>query len=76
MKVTARLVAQIERFVSLPSNLRAETLRASAGVTYLGSNNRARRELGFNPRPIREGLRITMLWEMQQLGIGIPPKPD
>ena len=72
MKATARLVEQLERFVSVPASLRAETLRASAGVTYLGSSNRARRELGFNPRPLREGLRATMLWEMQQLGIDVP----
>jgi nucleoside-diphosphate-sugar epimerase len=75
MKAMAALVGRLEGFAHLPSTLRAESLRASAGVTYLGSSNRARRELGFNPRPIREGLRLTMLWEMQQLGIEIPPTP-
>jgi nucleoside-diphosphate-sugar epimerase len=75
MKAASRLVGQLERFVSLPSTYRAETLRASAGVTYLGTSNRARRELGFSPRPIREGLRVTMLWEMEQQGIEIPSTP-
>jgi nucleoside-diphosphate-sugar epimerase len=32
----------------------AEGLRA-LGATYLGSNAKARRELGFDPRPLREG---------------------
>ena len=76
MKGAAALVGRLERFVSLPSTFRAEALRASAGVTYLGTSNRARRELGINPRAIREGLRITMLWEMEQLGIEIPPTPS
>jgi nucleoside-diphosphate-sugar epimerase len=76
MKVSARLMEQVERFVKLPAFFRAETMRSAAGVTYLGTSNRARRELGFNPRPIREGLRVTMLWEMQQMGIEIPPAPS
>lgn len=43
------------RVVHLPEHLAAESLRASAGVTYLGSNALARRELGFDPRPLAEG---------------------
>jgi nucleoside-diphosphate-sugar epimerase len=76
MKATAGLMGQVEKFVSLPAFFRAETIRSMAGATYLGTNNRARRELGINPRAIREGLRITMLWEMEQLGIKIPPTPS
>jgi nucleoside-diphosphate-sugar epimerase len=76
LKTSARLMEPLERFVSLPAFFRAETIRSMAGATYLGSNGRARRELGINPRPIREGLRVTMLWEMEQLGIEIPQEPD
>jgi nucleoside-diphosphate-sugar epimerase len=76
LKTTARLMEQLERFVSVPAFFRAETIRSMAGATYLGSNARARRELGINPRPIREGLRVTMLWEMEKLGIAIPQEPD
>ena len=76
LKGSARLVAELERFVKLPAFFRAETIRSMAGATYLGSNGRARRELGINPRSIREGLRVTMLWEMQELGIGIPLTPS
>lgn len=32
----------------------SESLRV-AGATYLGSNTKARRELGFDPRPLRDG---------------------
>ncbi|HET9493480.1 MAG TPA: NAD-dependent epimerase/dehydratase family protein, partial [Chloroflexia bacterium] len=76
LKGSARLMEQVERFAKLPAFFRAETMRSMAGVTYLGTNNRARRELGIKPRAIREGLRVTMLWEMQQMGIEIPPTPS
>ena len=41
----------------------AEYLRVAAGVTYLGSNARARRELGFEPRGLEHGLRQTLAYE-------------
>ncbi len=34
----------------------ADRLRIAAGVTYLGDDSKARRELGFDPRPLAEGL--------------------
>ncbi len=34
----------------------ADRLRIAAGVTYLGDDSKARRELGFDPRPFAEGL--------------------
>ena len=68
------------RFHASPGLLRAlaaisrsERLRVAAGVTYLGSNAKARRELGFAPRPLEEGLRETLQHEMRLLGIGSPP---
>jgi nucleoside-diphosphate-sugar epimerase len=51
---------------------RSETLRVAAGVTYLGSNARARRDLGFDPRPLEDGLRQTLEHEMAGLGIQAP----
>src|SRR6266568_7432789 len=64
------------RFRASPGLLRAlaaisrsERLRVAAGVTYLGSNAKARRELGFAPRPLEEGLRETLQHEMRVLGI-------
>jgi len=68
------------RFHASPGLLRAlaaisrsERLRVAAGVTYLGSNEKARRELGFAPRPLEEGLRETLRHEMRLLGIDSAP---
>jgi len=51
---------------------RSERLRDVAGVTYLGNNEKARRELGFDPRPLEDGLRETLQHEMRLLGIRFP----
>jgi nucleoside-diphosphate-sugar epimerase len=51
---------------------RSEMLRVSAGATYLGSNAKAKRELGLHHRPLEEGLRETLLAEMKALGIPAP----
>ena len=40
-----------------------------AGVTYIGSNARARAELGWRPRQLRDGLVETLRHEMQLLGL-------
>jgi nucleoside-diphosphate-sugar epimerase len=44
-------------------------LRVIAGVTYMGDNSKARRELGYNPRPFREGWAETVRHEMKLLGM-------
>ncbi len=51
---------------------RSEMLRVSAGATYLGSNVKAKRDLGLRHRPLEEGLRETLLAEMRTLGIPAP----
>jgi nucleoside-diphosphate-sugar epimerase len=38
-------------------------------VTYIGSNARARRELGWTARPLRDGLTATLRHEMTLLGM-------
>lgn len=53
----------------MPDIFTSEGLRVIAGVTYFGDNSKARRELGFNPRPFREGWGKTLLHEMELLGI-------
>ena len=57
------------RFIAMIT--RSEFLRVSAGVTYLGNNAKAKRELGMRHRPIEEGLRETRLAEMRSLGISL-----
>ena len=46
----------ISRAMGLPSNLR-ELVKASDGVTYWATDDKARRELGYSPRSLDEGLR-------------------
>jgi len=40
-----------------------------AGVSYIGSNAKAKRFLGYNPRPLAEGLESTLRHEMSLLGM-------
>ncbi len=69
LKVTAAMMSILERIFPVPPNYRSDYLRAIAGVTYWGSNEKARRELGYDPRPLEEGLRETLEHEMEQLGM-------
>jgi nucleoside-diphosphate-sugar epimerase len=60
MRALARLMGLVERVVPLPASYTYEGLMVGAGVTYLGDNAKARRELGFAPRPLEEGLGPTL----------------
>jgi nucleoside-diphosphate-sugar epimerase len=59
MKLSAPLGPVIGPAMGFPPNLR-ELISASAGVTYWAKDDKARRELGFQPRGIDEGLRDTI----------------
>ncbi|MBP7779737.1 MAG: NAD-dependent epimerase/dehydratase family protein [Acidobacteria bacterium] len=65
----SRVMAGVESWVTLPPSLSAETLRIVAGVTYLGSNAKAVRELGFAPRSLDEGMRHLIEHELRVLGL-------
>jgi nucleoside-diphosphate-sugar epimerase len=67
MKALAGVMGLVDRVASLRPDYTAESLRVVAGTTYLGSNRRAREELGWNPRPLREGWGETVRVEWQQL---------
>jgi nucleoside-diphosphate-sugar epimerase len=43
-------------------------LRVNGGTTYMGDNAKARRELGYEPRPLRAGLEATLRAEQKLLG--------
>jgi dihydroflavonol-4-reductase len=60
MKTTAALSEFFGKFLPIPELYSGEVLRASAGVTYIGDNSRARKELGYDPRPLEAGLRETL----------------
>ena len=65
MKALSVLVRPFDNF--LPETYTAEGLRVVAGVTYWGDNSKAKRELGYHPRPLREGWGETLLHEKNLL---------
>jgi nucleoside-diphosphate-sugar epimerase len=73
LKVLAAIMSVIGAVIPLPDAYTAESLRVVAGVTYLGDNTKARRELGFQPRSLKEGLQETLVYEMNKLGLHLPP---
>ncbi len=51
------LMSFVEKVLPISGQYSSETLRVSAGATYLGTSAKAERELGFRARPLPEGLR-------------------
>lgn len=72
LKAMSSTMGVVGSLLPLPETFSAEYLRVSAGVTYIGSNARAKRELGYDPRPLEIGLRETLEYEMQKLGMKAP----
>lgn len=66
-KVLATLVRPFDAI--LPESYTSEVMRVMAGVTYWGDNRKAKRFLGYNPRPLTEGLESTLRHEMSLLGM-------
>jgi len=55
----ARSAAAVLRpfsYIVSPWRKAVDRLRIAAGVTYLGDDSKARQELGFDPRPLAEGM--------------------
>jgi nucleoside-diphosphate-sugar epimerase len=69
IRAASLLMAPIEKLLPVPPQYTAEGLRVLAGVTYIGSNARARRELGWRARPLRDGLMDLLRHEMRLLGM-------
>lgn len=67
LKVMSFLVKPFDSFV--PEVYTSEALRVLAGPTYWGDNSKAKRFLGYNPRPLTEGLESTLKHEISLLGI-------
>ncbi len=67
MRISSVLASLVEKFIPLPDLYRSESLRVQAGVTYLADNSKAKRELGFNPRPLEVGYRETITHELEKL---------
>ncbi len=60
MRFTAALTSLVEPVLPLPDSYRSESLRVTAGTTYIADNAKAVRELGYTVRPLREGLEETL----------------
>jgi nucleoside-diphosphate-sugar epimerase len=69
MRANSMLVKPLEWVLPLPPAYTSEGLRVAAGTTYIGDNAKARRELGYHPRPLKEGLRETLAAMMERMGI-------
>lgn len=67
LRLSAELLRPLSAIVPLPARIHPETLRASSGVTYLGDDAKARRELSFTTRSLEEGLRETLQAERSML---------
>lgn len=67
MKIMSVLVTPFDSV--MPDSYTSEGLRVIAGVTYIGDNSKAKRELGYNPRSVSEGWVETVKHEMQLLGM-------
>ncbi|HKI54887.1 MAG TPA: NAD-dependent epimerase/dehydratase family protein [Anaerolineales bacterium] len=70
MKAMSVLVKPFDSLMS--QTYTSEGLRIIGGPTYLGDNSKAKRELGYNPRPVSEGWVETIKHEMDLLGMNKP----
>lgn len=72
LKALSTFVGVMERLIPVPDNYSSEYLRVSAGVTYIGENAKAKRALGWEPRPLATGLVETLEHEMRAMGLESP----
>lgn len=68
LRITAFMTGLAAPFVRLPEMYHPEALRVQAGVTYLGDNRRAQKDLGYQPRPLEAGLKQTFDYELAKMG--------
>jgi nucleoside-diphosphate-sugar epimerase len=69
IRVMSSIMYLFDKFIPVPESYTGEGLRIIAGVTYIGNNSKARRELGYNPRLLKDGLAETLRHEMKLLGM-------
>jgi len=67
IKAMSAVNGLIEKVVPLPPTYSGEGLRVLAGVTYIGDNTKAKRELGFTPRSFEDGWGETVRHELSTL---------
>jgi nucleoside-diphosphate-sugar epimerase len=74
LRALSLLMTPVAAVLPIEGDFHPESLRVLAGATYLGRSDKARRELGWSPRPLEEGLRETLLHEMALLGMPVPAR--
>lgn len=67
LKITAFFSSLVDGFINLPEMYNSEALRVQAGTTYLGDNTKAKKDLGYNPRPLEVGLKETLEYELSKM---------
>ena len=74
LRINAAMTAIVERVIPLPDILSSDATRGMSGaITLSVEHDKARRELGWAPRPMREGLRELMADELLRRGKKLPP---
>lgn len=68
-RLASVLMKPVSKLIRLPATYHPETLRVAAGTTYFGNDAKARAEIGWDPRPLRAGLEITLAAERRPLGV-------
>lgn len=69
MRVLSKLMAVPSAVLPLPADYSAENLRLLAGGTYIGNNSKAKEQLGYEPRALKDGMSNTLWHEMRELGM-------
>ena len=69
IRVMSVMMYVFDKVIPVPESYTGEGLRIIAGVTYIGTNAKAKRELGYDPRPLKDGLTETLKHEMKLLGM-------
>jgi len=74
LRLAAAMMGVVEEDEAPPAPRwgRAAGRRLGTGVSQIGNDAKARRELGFDPRPLAVGLRETLAHEMRALGLPPP----
>lgn len=72
----AKFMGVLERVVTPPEGFEAEAFRFFAGGRWPVDTSKATEELGITHRPLEEGLRDYLEWEMDQLGMDSGPPTD
>ncbi|NUM48210.1 MAG: NAD-dependent epimerase/dehydratase family protein [Anaerolineales bacterium] len=68
LKMMSGIMGVVEKVLPIEGVYSSEGQRILAGVTYIGDNGKAKRDLGYNPRPLREGLAQTFDYERKKKG--------